>query len=429
MSKQLTDELVYIGNNFCGKVIDNIFGIEGIDLNNVIIYLCGNCRDMFDMYKLHPYINNVRVIKELSDVTSGLEIPFQIQTISIGQVPINIHGNGVYFRQFFDTSCNYYQSIAKEHKFQTLTESTKPNNAFRKGIYLTKVNNNNNNGKELGSESELEFNLLRCSSNLSGPTEGLRHSDINIINSINETQKHFFKEKVELNHVLAQIYQNTKTNRFMLFFMSIVNCISTFIFNWAYFPLDPKHTEKKAKIKAHSDKTKDMPRNAIMAFCTFYDQREHSPDQRKSKTDVFDLCYKNQSVLTKLHFKLKPMVTDPKYVKQFTITLYPNSVFLMSLSTNRLYTHEIRPSPLPIDKIPTRMGYVIRCSNTKAVYANGKTYIVDGENKRTELRAIVNEDSDRLKELYFKENTTTEMVSYNDIYFSMNSGDYKKPLI
>ena len=33
---------------------------------------------------------------------------------------------------------------------------------------------------------------------------------------------------------------------------------------------DSKEKEKKAKIKAHSDKTKDMPRNCLIAFCTFY---------------------------------------------------------------------------------------------------------------------------------------------------------------
>ena len=48
----------------------------------------------------------------------------------------------------------------------------------------------------------------------------------------------------------------------------------------------------------------------------------------------------------------------------------------MSLDSNRLYTHEIIPSSLPIEKLPIRMGYVIRCSKTKALYNDGKTYLI-----------------------------------------------------
>ena len=32
--------------------------------------------------------------------------------------------------------------------------------------------------------------------------------------------------------------------------------------------------DTKAKIKAHADKTKDMPVNGLMAFVTFYDKLE-----------------------------------------------------------------------------------------------------------------------------------------------------------
>lgn len=65
----------------------------------------------------------------------------------------------------------------------------------------------------------------------------------------------------------------------------------------------------------------------------------------------------------------------------FDITLYPNSVFVMSLDMNRLYTHEIIPSILPIDRIPTRMGYVIRCSKTNAIFKNEQTYIINENNE------------------------------------------------
>jgi len=59
--------------------------------------------------------------------------------------------------------------------------------------------------------------------------------------------------------------------------------------------------------------------------------------------------------------------------------LYPNSVFIMSLEMNRLYTHEISPSHLPMDLIPLRLGYVIRCSKTKAIYKDNKTYIINND--------------------------------------------------
>jgi hypothetical protein len=120
---------------------------------------------------------------------------------------------------------------------------------------------------------------------------------------------------------------------------------------------DERQKEIKARIKAHSDKTKDMPKNGLIAFCSFYDM----PTKRQlkpSKTDRYDWCYKETSVLTSLHFKLKNTVIDESFVKEFSVTLYPNSVFIIPLSTNRLYTHEIKPSVLNIDKIPMRMGYV-----------------------------------------------------------------------
>src|SRR5690606_15009020 len=100
------------------------------------------------------------------------------------------------------------------------------------------------------------------------------------------------------------------------------------------------------------------------AFCTFY------KDFMNKKFDI-----NGTSVLTKLRFRLKKTVTDSDLVKSFDVVLYPNSVFMISLSTNRLYTHEIIPSVLPIDRIPVRMGYVIRCSKTKAVYKDDKTYM------------------------------------------------------
>src|SRR4029079_302177 len=126
--------------------------------------------------------------------------------------------------------------------------------------------------------------------------------------------------------------------------------------------------EKKAKIKKHSDKTKDMPLNGLIVFCTFYKDHLNNKNIQKSKNDAFDYCYKDTSVLTRLRFELKKTVNNSNLKRKFDVILYPNSVFIMSLSTNRLYTHEIVPSTLPIDMIPTRMGYVVRCSKMDAIY-------------------------------------------------------------
>jgi hypothetical protein len=250
--------------------------------------------------------------------------------------PIVLHGVGVYYRRFFDSGLDYFNQIQAEHTFQSLTESTKPSKAHRTGIYLTSVKKD---------AEDLHFRLLRCSSNLSGPTENFRSTDRHIVDALNQEASYLFQNQAPLNHVLAQIYHNTSATE------------------------DQK--ESKAKIKGHSDKTKDMPTNGIMAFCTFYDQLDKLQSLDK---DGFDYGYKGKSGLTKLCFQLKTTVEEQlrrTLPAQFTVTLYPNSVFFMPLSTNRLYTHEIRSSILDAEKLPTRLGYVVRCSETEALHKDG----------------------------------------------------------
>lgn len=363
------EELVYIQNNFCGIVVKDIASLNVRP--DTIVYICG---DIGTILPFIPSSNQVYIIKELS-YNYGDNI-----FITIDQVPINVHNAGVYFRKLFKDE-NYFDNISTEHAFQNLTQSNKPGEAFRKGIYLTNVE----------KKDAIRFNLLRCSTNLSGPPDNFRSTDFNIINTVNDIANNFFAEPVNMNHVLAQIYEN-----------------KTIISN-------AKQVERKARISAHSDKTKDMPRNGLIAFCTFY-------------KDFVKSTYRNTSVLTKLCFKLKPMVKDPTLIKEFSIALYPNSLFLIPLSTNRLYTHEIQPSVLPIDKIPTRLGYVIRCSNTKAVYKDGNVYI-DNDNEHIKLEKITPEDRKSVTDLYYKENATDEIIEYKNLYFSMNDGDYMEPIV
>lgn len=192
------------------------------------------------------------------------------------------------------------------------------------------------------------------------------------MNKVNKVCSNVFTDAAELNHVLAQTYHNT---------------------------MDENNHQHKAKISEHSDKTKDMPSNGLIAFCSFYDLKNVKFE--RSSTDPYDLVYgkSETSILTKLRFRLKPSAPDQTLQKQFDVTLYCGSVFVIPLSTNRYYTHEIVPSVLPADKIPTRMGYVIRCSNTDVVFSEktGKTHFVSSGKM---LEPSTQEGIKKLKQMY-----------------------------
>lgn len=386
-NQEETPDLQYTIENFCGTVVKNLSEIQA-PLDNKKIYVCG------DLDELKNDTNTLYIIKELSvNYENCNKENFHI--IGLGKVPILISNAGVYFRDMFDK--DYFDKIKSEHIFQHLTESNKESLALRKGIYLTEVSK-----EEKEDENEiLHYRLLRCSSNFTGPTDNFRETDHIIINALNDAAKYCFEDETKVNHVLVQIYENKlKTAE--------------------------NAKEVKSKIKAHSDKTKDMPKEGIIVFCTFYDDTNFG--QLKSlKRDKYDWCYKETSGLTKLYFKLKSTVTNATLVKEFSLTLYPNSAFLIPLSTNRLYTHEIRPSVLNVDKIPVRMGYVARCSNLEAVHMNGQTYIKEN-GELIKLEEMTSETMIDLRNSYYEENMYEKKVEYGKIHFSMNSGDYEKPI-
>lgn len=74
------------------------------------------------------------------------------------------------------------------------------------------------------------------------------------------------------------------------------------------------------------------------------------------------------------------------------------------------------------------MGYTIRNSKTKAIFMNGSTYIIEN-NKYIALKKGNENEIGELRKLYFEENTSDKIIDYGKIYFSMNSGDYKKPIM
>lgn len=382
-----TADLKYTIENFCGTVIKSFSEIHA-SLDNKKIYVCG------DIDQIKNDTNTLYIIKELSINYENCNKK-NIHIIDLGKVPILISNAGVYFRNMFDKE--YFDKIKSEHIFQHLTESNKGSIALRKGIYLTKILKEEN-AKE---DEILHYRLLRCSSNFTGPTDNFRETDHIIMNALNDAAKYNFKEKTKVNHVLVQIYENkVKTAE--------------------------NAKEVKSKIKAHSDKTKDMPKEGIIVFCTFYDETNFN-QLKPSKKDKYDWCYKETSALTKLHFKLKNTVTDIDLEKEFSVTLYPNSAFLIPLSTNRLYTHEIRPSVLNVDKIPVRMGYVARCSNLEALHMNGQTYIKEN-GELIKLEEMTSEMMINLRNSYYEENMYEKKIEYGKVHFSMNSGDYDKPI-
>lgn len=384
----LPEELQYLVDNFCGEVVNTSIERGGFSAKRRI-YICG------DVAKFGIENEQYLIIKEFSFNYEKCK-PENFKFVELGEVPIVVENAGVYFRRLFGGE-NYFSRIEAEHEFQDLTESNKPGKALRKGIYLTDIE------KEVTTEQKevLHFRLLRCSSNLTGPTDNFRTTDREIISKINEAANFVFEKKANLNHVLAQIYLNKKV-------------------------IGEKTKESKAKIKAHSDKTKDMFNEGLIAFCTFYDS-SNAEKLKPSESNRFDSVYKKTSGLTRLHFKLKKSVEDATLAKEFTVVLYPNSVFLIPLSTNRLYTHETRPSMLNIDMIPTRMGYVTRSSKAEALFMDNQTYLKESG----ELIALaqMNEDSRiGLKDSYYEENKTENTVEYGKVHFSMNLGDYQKPI-
>lgn len=381
---------------------------------NKHVYICG---DISVASRLS--LSNAKTVNIISALSYDYQgnTPDSWSVIDLGRVPISVHGLGVYYRRFFAADGNYFQRISAEHTFQSLTESTKPGVARRTGLYLTPVQEN---------QEGRHFRLLRCSTNLACPTENFQATDNRIVNELNQVAADIFTNAAPLNHVLAQTYRNQSETQ--------------------------PNKQAKARISSHADKTKDMPTNGIMAFCTFYDQLERlSPLAEHS----FDYGYKRHSGLTQLRFRKKTPTkngadqsSNEKLINNtsidalpndFTITLYPDSVFYMPLSTNRLYTHEIRPSMLDASMLPTRLGYVVRCSNTEALHSNGQTYLkplaTTDLNTKTNvpltqvmLEPATSEGISELRKLYAEENRTANIIDYGRRFaFSMNEGDYLAP--
>ena len=175
-----------------------------------------------------------------------------------------------------------------------------------------------------------------------------------------------------------------------------------------------------------------MPANGLIAFCTFYSSDIDTKTYKSKPHDRFNRYFKDASVLTQLRFRLKSDASQlceaSDLTPDFRVTLYPNSVLLIPLSTNRLYTHEIVPPTLPVGRFPTRLGYVVRCSKTKAVFKDGATFLQRG-GKEVKLVEPQEGELYELKGLYQQENISVDRVVYRDFDFSLNEGDYLRPVV
>lgn len=228
-------EYLHLRDNFCGTVVDHSSGGPHKDLpclQDQNVYLCGDLHGA-DIDAL-AVAENVFVVKEFSKCPSDFGCLSSWRVVGLGQVPVLVHGLGIFFRRLFAPDAHMFHRIKREHVFQSLTESNKPGIAHRTGIYLSPVSED--------SKRNVHFNLLRCSSNFSGPTESFGFTDWHIIHHLNRESNRIFQGPAPLNHVLAQIYHN--------------------------HPQVPDKSRKqtKAKIKAHADKTKDMPTSAPLSL-------------------------------------------------------------------------------------------------------------------------------------------------------------------
>jgi hypothetical protein len=59
---------------------------------------------------------------------------------------------------------------------------------------------------------------------------------------------------------------------------------------------------------------------------------------------------------------------------------------------------------------------------------NNQTYIKEND-KLLLLENMSSEMLENLRDSYYKENTSENRVDYGKVNFSMNSGDYKKPIL
>ncbi len=308
--------------------------------------------------------------------------------------------NAVFYPCAFPEPEKLFSSVRKAHAFHALTESNKPlNTSLRTGVYLTPVIFD-------GCDRPC-YKLLRCSTNLSGPTEDFCDVDHEIAETVNGLVQENFPGAATVDHVLAQIYGNFVDDA----------------------EAGGRHKQRKAKISAHSDKTKDMPGNGVLVFVTLYENAARGGSSSGSESPYTRMVWRRKTTSPSGE-------AEAEAKAKVEVELTPGSVLIVNLGTNREWTHETKPSALPVDVIPVRMGYVLRCSKTWArfYWETGTTVLIstpeDTETAGIPLRPPTAEDMEHLRALYVRENAACDRVEYpHPIPFSMNRGDYMAPTL
>jgi len=186
-------EIASLRTHFCGSVLEMIPPSH----NFTHIYLTG------DLASCNLSNANGAQLFAIDELTMTSDVNVSIVRVTLGQVPINVHDVGVFYPQLFPMDKDYFSLLSQEHQFQELTESNKPKGrSLRKGLYLTHVSQRD--------DDETHFHLLRCSTNLDGPTENFRNVDHSILNAVSLASQPFFPDSAPFNHVLAQIYENKR---------------------------------------------------------------------------------------------------------------------------------------------------------------------------------------------------------------------------
>lgn len=391
LTPSLREEFDYLKKNFCGQVAEEW---KAKEICSGLLYIAGEF--LGDLPEKTTFF-----IKEFLPPTSDKK-----NVVSLGAVPLLVHGVGVFFRQLFPDK-DMFEKVSQAHTFSSLRQSEK-SIAYRTGIYMSDVKK---------AEDGIYFRLMRCSTNFKAPTDNFREIDDAITSQTSSVASHFFNHHVPYNHVLAQIYHNVKVEE---------------------KTTDGKKKgaskEKKADISDHADKTKDFPNNeqGEIAFASFYEKIQ---EFKQSKTDRFDYAHQTArsacSVLTSLRFTLKPkLTTAPKDLpKTFDVLLYPGSVFIIPRSTNRWYRHKTVPSDLSIENIPIRMGYIERPSGRLAKYVDGQTRVLNEvQSEWIPLRKADKEKQKQIHDLYLMENTTDCVMKYPFLDSTLNDGDLLEPL-
>ena len=306
--------------------------------------------------------------------------------MSVVNVMYNEEVIGMLWPKFIDNQEEILSQMNNVHTFHPLTESNSQDLSFRTGYYTSEVTECINEK----NESELWFNLLRCSTNFrNAGTHSFTKIDRELMSMVNKIREEYYPGTAELNHGLVQKYVNkqgeTKVN--------------------------------KAVISRHSDKTKDMPENFVIAFLSFYESNNNNNNNN----------YIDDNLLSRLRFRSK---TDRS--KYEDMIFYPGSLLIIPASTNDKYTHEIKASKALIDDLPTRVSYTMRSSDQLAVFneSDNKTYILD-QNKNKVLLEVPNEKQfKKIKDLYKDQNMKIGNPDYSEVKrYSVNDGDFVKPIV